>query len=476
MIEVTMTNTESQITLDRLLEDDNARVLVRGATVLSMDDGVGDFARGDILVQGSTIEAVGADLADAASDGQELVVDASRHIAIPGLQDGHRHCWQSQFRRLIPDVDLMAYIELMHLRLGPEYEAEDMYVGTLLAALAALDAGVTTVLDVSHNTRSPEHADAVIRAWKDSGARAVVAPIGPASPATWGASWRDDLARVRAEHCPSDDALVTMRLGAYTRIGPIVTDDLALTRDAVDLADELGIGVTVDAVFGEVASAHLVEMHEAGVLRPGITYIHCQSLTDAAWSAIADSGGSVVLASTSDAQLRCEDSVPPIQDALDRGLRPALSVDVECCLTSDLFTQMQVTLNAQRMLSGRARHEGHDHVPPALSLRDVLELATVAGARANGVERHTGSLTPGKQADVVLIRNDDVNNMPFNNAVGTVVLGADARNVDAVLVGGRPRKWDGRLVGVDVEAVGRMAVASRDRLLERIGYELDVVG
>jgi cytosine/adenosine deaminase-related metal-dependent hydrolase len=471
-----MTDTNSQITLERLLEDDDARVLVRGATVLSMDREVGDFARGDVLIEGSAIAAVGADLSDAAADGQAVVVDASDHIAIPGLQDGHRHSWQSQFRRLIPDVDLMAYIELMHLRLAPEYQAQDMYIGSLLAALAALDAGVTTVLDVSHNMRSPEHADAVIRAWKESGARAVVALTGPASPAAWGASWRDDLARVRSEQCPSDDALVTMRLGCYTRIGPIVTDDLALTRDTVDLADELGIGVTVDAVFGEPSSAHLVEMHETGVMRPGITYIHCQSLSDAAWAAIADSGGSVVLASTSDAQLRCEDSVPPIQDALDHGLRPALSVDVECCLTSDLFTQMQATLSAQRMMSGRAQHEGHDHVPPPLSLREVLELATIAGARANGLERRAGSLTPGKQADVVLIRNDDVNNMPFNNAVGTVVLGADARNVDTVLVGGRPRKWDGRLVGVDLDAVRRLAVASRDRLLERVGYELDVVG
>ena len=203
------------------------------------------------------------------------------------------------------------------------------------------------------------------------------------------------------------------------------------------------------------------------VLGPEVTLIHCQSLGEEAWRVIADSGCRVVLASTSDAQLGCEEGVPPIQEALDVGIVPALSVDVECCLTSDLFTQMQVTLNVQRMHCAQHRHRGEE-APDPIPVRRALECATIAGAAANGVDAVTGSLTPGKQADIVLIGAEDLNNMPLNDAVATVVLGADSGNVDKVFVGGRPRKW-GEVLGVDLPALRREVNASRDFLLERVG-------
>jgi cytosine/adenosine deaminase-related metal-dependent hydrolase len=468
--------THDQGVLDRLTAQDrtDARVLIRGASVVSMDPTVGDLARGDILLAGGKIEAVAPDLAEAAADGQAIEVDATGTIAIPGLQDTHRHSWQAQMRRLRPDGDLGGYIELLHFRIGPAYQPEDVYVGNLLAAVGALDAGVTCMLDFSHLTLAPSYSDAAIRGLRDAGIRGVFVSGPPVSGD--GVAWYRDLRRLRAEQLPSDEDLVTMRMGAYSTIGEIVQPPKGLSPDNLRLAGELGVKVTVDAVFGANAGAEIEALGAAGELHDGITFIHCQSIGEPAWRAIASSGASVALAVTSDALLGCEEAVPPIQQAIDFGIAPGLSVDVECCLTSDMFSQMQATLTIQRMLAYQWHH-AHGAPPDALRLlraRDVLEYATVAGARANGVGHVAGSLTPGKAADIVLVRADDIGNMPLNNAVATVVLGADTRHVDTVFVQGRPRKWRGRLVDVDREALLRKVTASRDAVLERAGYDLDV--
>jgi cytosine/adenosine deaminase-related metal-dependent hydrolase len=450
---------------DRMIAaDGRGRVLIKGAAIVSMDPTIGDLARGDILLEGDKIEAVGEDLSDA-DNGEALVLEAEGSVAIPGLQDAHRHSWQTQMRRALPDATLLEYVEMMHGGIGPSYRPEDMYLGNRLAALTALDQGITTVLDISHNRRTHEHLTEALRAWQDSGIRSVFVPTQPML-GDWDGQWREDMRRLREGELASDDGLVTLRLGCNAGVHPeIVVGDLKLSSDTAAFARQLEIGLSCDAVFGELAAQHMLELaRDGGVLGPDVTLIHCQSIGAEAWRAIADAGCRVVLASTSDAQLRCEEGVPPIQDALDVGITPALSVDVECCLSSDLFTQMQVTLNVQRMHAAQREHRGEAEVPEPISVRQALECATIAGAAANGVDRVSGSLTPGKQADIVLIGAEDLNNMPLNDAVATVVLGADSSNVDKVFVAGRPRKW-GSVLGVDLGALRAEVTASRDFLL-----------
>jgi cytosine/adenosine deaminase-related metal-dependent hydrolase len=453
---------------------DGRRLLIRGGTIVSMDPAIGDLATGDLLIEGNHIEAVAPDLSEAAGDGQALVMDATGMIAIPGLQDTHRHSWQTQMRRLLPDANLGEYIELLHLRLGPAYRPEDMYIGNRLAAVAALDAGITCVLDLSHNRRTRAHADEAIRAWADSGIRTVFAPTRPIA-GDWDGLWREDLVRLRESVFASDDQLMRLRVGVNARAVPdLVVGDLALSADTAALARGLGVGITADAVFGKFASDHLEELTAEGVLGPDVTFIHCTGISEAAWQGVAESGARVALAVTSDAQLGCEDGLPPIQRALDLGITPAMSIDVEPCLSTDMFTQMQVALNIQRLFSAQRHHHGDAHAPAPISVRDVLTFATSAGATANGVDDVSGTLTPGKQADVVLINAEAPNNIPLNNAIGTVVLGADSRNVEVVLVAGRPRKWAGALVDCDLAELTRQATESRDYLLRTVGYELDV--
>jgi cytosine/adenosine deaminase-related metal-dependent hydrolase len=447
----------------------NGRVLIKGAAVVSMDREVGNLERGDILIHGSAIEAVATDLSDSIGAGGALVIEAAGCIAIPGLQDAHRHAWQTQIRRLLGDRDLEDYLTTTHFGIAPHYRPEDIYIANRVAGLTAIDQGITTILDFSHNCRTADHTSAALDAWKDTGTRTVFVPVQPVAGRWSDTEWREHLQMLRQGELSSGNGLVGLRMGVYTRSVPDVIDgDIALNADNAAFARELGLGITCDAVNGHLSGLHIEELAEQGVLGPDMTFIHCQTIGESAWRALVDAGCKVTLAATSDAQLGCEEAVPPIQQALDHGVVPALSVDVECSLSSDLFTQMRVVLNIQRMQTYRRRHLGEIEVAKPISVHDALEYATIAGARANGVDECTGSLTPGKQADLVLIRADDVNNMPLNDAVATVVLGTDTHNVDKVFVAGRPKKWNRRLLDVDPQTLNRALTTSRDYLLEKV--------
>ncbi|WP_230540497.1 amidohydrolase family protein [Salinispora arenicola] len=202
-----------------------------------------------------------------------------------------------------------------------------------------------------------------------------------------------------------------------------------------------------------------------GLLNPDLTLIHATGLTPDAWRAMGDAGVTVSLAPTSDAQIGLETAVPAIDEALGVGIRPGLSIDVEVALASDMFTQMRALHAIQRMRAVHGAY-GTDTVPHRITTRDVLDFATLQGARTNGLGDVTGSLTPGKQADLLVVNAGDVNTMPLNDAVGTLVLGADARNIETVVVAGRVRKADGRLVGVDVDTLRGEVTASRDASLK----------
>jgi len=147
---------------------------------------------------------------------------------------------------------------------------------------------------------------------------------------------------------------------------------------------------------------------------------------------------------------------------------------------NDMFTQMRLALSLQRGFLGdhEAKPEAtfqklvqvdQDSAPPDkfISARDALDFVTVQGARANGLLNKTGSLTPGKEADIVLLRKDRINVMPINDPVGAIVLAMDTGNVDSVFVGGIARKRNGQLVGVDLKRVADEAIKSREYLLSK---------
>jgi cytosine/adenosine deaminase-related metal-dependent hydrolase len=242
---------------------------------------------------------------------------------------------------------------------------------------------------------------------------------------------------------------------------------LAYGPDLARIADNLDIGVSLDVMFGAGASEAIVRWEKEGLLNPRMTSIHSTALSAEAWRAMGAAGVTVALAPTSDAQIGLEDAIPPVDEALAAAIRPGLSIDVEVALASDMFTQMRALLAIQRMRAANAAYRTDTEIR-RITTRDVLDFATLQGARTNGLESVTGSLTPGKQADLLVVRAEDVNNMPLNDAVGTLVLGTDARNVDKVFVAGVPRKWTGGLLDVDIHELRQQVHASRDAVLERV--------
>jgi 5-methylthioadenosine/S-adenosylhomocysteine deaminase len=445
--------------LDRVGPRD--RILLRGATVVTVDPAIGDFDQGDVLVRGKRIEAVGADLSDAAGDA--IVIELGGMIVMPGLVDGHRHCWQNQFRRIIPDADLSEYVKTLHGDFAVEYRPHDLYVGNFLTMLTLLDAGVTCITDCSHNLRTRAHADTVFKSYADSGIRAVHAG-GPSNTGVWEEHLPQDLIRVRDQYCSAADSLTSVRMFIDMRRPMPVPDLFAFAR-------EHGFSITMDAIMGQRCD-EIVELGYAGLLGPDLTLIHCNDMPEEGWRLIADAGTKITLATTSEQQLGLGSGVPVIQAALDHGIRPCLSGDVEVCLAGDMFTQMRTTVTTQRMLAKARKFRGENDAPALISHRDVLEFTTRYAADAVGLGDQIGTLTPGKYADLLCIRAEDINNMPVNHAIGTIVLATESRNIDMVFVAGRPKKWQGRLVGQDIDALRTMVRDSRDYIASRVGFDI----
>lgn len=442
------------------------RVLLSKACVISMDPKVGDFVTADVLIDGDTISQVGANLGGGPDD-SVIVIDATDTILIPGLIDTHRHMWQGQLRRMVPNVDVAGYLGLRNA-FAIKYRPHDQYAGTLTNAYGALNTGVTTLLDLSHNTRSSAHADAGVDALEESGLRAVFA-YAPPEAGEWDQQWPDDLARIQAERFAGSDGMLSLRMAQRC-----FSDVDNLTAERIEIARSLGIGMTVDPVAWDESTERILELAEAGFLGPDLDFVHCSDLSDEAWRAMGEAGVKVSLSPFVDEILGFDthaDRLPTVQRALDVGISPGLSVDIETTVPGEVFTQMRSLLAVQRM---RAALGNPAMGRPQLTARDVLAMATIHGAETIGLETICGSLTPGKKADLVMIDQSGPNAFPLNNAYGAVVMGADTSSVRFVMVSGVVKKWGDTLVGVDVAGVRKTVEDSRSYLLEQVGYEPDL--
>ena len=416
-----------------------SRILLKGGCVLSLDAKVGDFDVADVLIDGSRIAEVRPNITADAE-----VIDATNTIVMPGFVDTHRHMWQGALRNILPNGLLSDYGRDITGTARSVMRPEDARIGNLVSALGAINAGVTTVLDWSHIGNTPAHADACIDGLRESGIRAVYGYSGNGA----------ELRRLRTQRFSSADQLLTLAYATGADPGA-----WSVARD-VGASISLHAGGTLDGV--------------ATVMGPDVTYIHCTTFTEQAWARVANSGGHVSLAAP--IEMEMGHGIPPIQPALDRGIRPSLSVDVETQMPADFFTQMRAVFTLQRMQALARRRAGEANAPQLLTVRDVVEFATVAGARANRLDAKIGTLTPGKEADVIMLRMDAINVLPANNAYGAIVLGMDTSNVDTVFIGGTVRKRGGRLVGVDLARVGREAQASRDFIVSRAGWRRTLLG
>ena len=440
------------------------RTLVRGGQILSMDKAIGDLPRGDVLIEDDHIVAVEPQI-----DADAEVIDATGKIVIPGFVDTHRHTWEAAIRGSAPNATLDDYFVEILDTFAPLYDAEDVYASNLAGTLECLNAGITTLVDWSHINNTPDHPDAAIQALKETGIRAQYA-YGSANTSLADYWFESKLAipgadvrRIRDAYFASDNSRLTM--GLATR-GPGFCQE-EVVRSEWALARELGIPITVHVAMGRLAGRFgmVKQLSDLGLLGPDTTYIHCCYFSDEEWQLVADSGGTISIAPQIEAQMG--HGWPPVMKAIEYGLRPSLSIDVVTTAPGDMFTQMRSAFGTERARVNAVSWQANENVPDTmLTARQMLEMATINGAHVAGVEDRTGSLTPGKKADLVLIDAGAINVAPVLDPVAAVTLSADVSNVDTVIVDGVVRKRGGKLVA-DTDAARLLVEAASQRLVSR---------
>jgi cytosine/adenosine deaminase-related metal-dependent hydrolase len=433
------------------------RILIKGAVVLTLDRQIGDFAQADILVEDGKIREVRPDIAvpgDAVA-----VVDAANHIVIPGFIDTHSHSYQGLLRGVLASGLLNPdYNRDVQTTLTPAYQAADAYAGMLVTALGMIDAGTTAMVDISQVSHTPEHSDALIRALQETGMRAVYSYHRGAGPAS---QFPQDIKRLQRTYFNTKDQLLTLALTGN------------LTAPMHTLAREVGVPV-VQHLVGNNLTVPLQALARAGLLRPGDEYIHCLGIDDEGWRLIKDTGGRVSLCAPID--MTMGHGTPAIQEALDHGFRPSLSSDHGVTITQDFFTLMRTTSTFQRLQVLQRGRKGEQNLPALLTCRDMLEFATIEGARCANIDSKVGTLAPGKDADIVMLRADRLDVWPLNNAAGAVVNLMNPRHVEAVFIAGKVKKWRGNLVGIDMARVLRLIQESRDGVMRRANYQVNLLG
>jgi cytosine/adenosine deaminase-related metal-dependent hydrolase/NAD(P)-dependent dehydrogenase (short-subunit alcohol dehydrogenase family) len=423
-----------------------------------MDPEVGEIPNGDVLVEDGVIVEIGRGLE--VGDAEE--VDASGMIVMPGFVDTHRHTWQTPVRGVLPSCTLDHYFAVMLGSVGGHYRPEDVHIGDYAGSLEALNAGVTTLLDWSHISNTPDHSDAAIQGLKDAGIRAVYAHGMPTGGEWWSFSeleHPEDIRRIRDTYFSSDDGLLTLAMAARQP----GNSNFDVAKHDWALARELGILISVH-VGMRLHNLHynpVKDMHDLGLMGPDVCYIHMTDLTDQELDWIAETGGKASIAPY--VEMLMGHGPPPTGKLVARGVRPSLSVDVVSSVPGEMFTQMRTALAYDRICEFTDTPD--EAFAPALSHRDVLEFATIDGARACGLDDRTGSLAPGKQADIVLLQTEAINTAPMVDPLGTIVVFSDTSNVDSVFVAGNAVKRNGQLVGHDLKSVFRKLDESRNHIL-----------
>src|SRR3954447_13004482 len=451
------------------------RMLIRNGIVLTQDPSLGELPRADVLVEGDTIAAVGPNLSAERAE----VIDAEGDIVIPGFIDTHRHTWETSIRTCAPDYTLGAYFAGILDKFAPHYRPDDVYAGNLWGALECANAGITTLVDWSHIMNTPDHSDAAIRGLQESGIRSVFAfGFGNTSLQDWwfGPDYAgsvlkidgDVAHRLRKQYFNSDDNLITMALA--TRGTNFCREEVV--RYEWELAKELGLNITVHVAmyrFG-YTKMQLRRLEELGLLYPNTTYIHASHLLEDEWAMVRDSGSNVSYAPQ--IELQMGHGWAQAVTALDYGVPIGLSSDVATTAPSDQFTQMRSIFASERArrfeIAWDENLEWNEPESKLITSRHVLEMATIGGARVAGVDDRTGSLTPGKKADIVIIDGSAVNVAPIIDPVGAVVCAADVSNVRTVIVDGEILKDDFRLK-VPLDGPRKAVEESRDYLVSKFG-------
>ncbi|HVB45816.1 MAG TPA: amidohydrolase family protein [Streptosporangiaceae bacterium] len=437
-------------------------VVFRNATVLTMDDAHRVLRGADVLIEGERISAVGPGL-QVPEGTQEI--DAAGGIVMPGMIDTHRHMWQTAMRGYGADWTLTQYFVWNYLQWGKSFRPQDIHAGNLLSAIEAIDAGVTTTVDWSHNLHTIDHAEAAVDALAEVPGRFVLAYGNiQAAPWEWSATpeFRDFVSR---RFSGSNDMLGFQLAFDVPPASPDFPE-----KAAFEVARELDVPVTTHAGVWKVTTDEGIRlMHEHGFMNERTIYVHAATLSPDSYHRIAATGGSASLSTESEQS--AGQGYPPTWKLREHGIGVSLSMDTSVWWSADLFSAMRATLSADRAREHLEAHNRDETVTHhKLRAEQVVDWATRGGAKALGLDSLTGSLEAGKKADVVLIKNDNSPVMfPLLNPYGHVVFQAQRGDVHTVVVNGRVVKYDHKLVGSDL-------AKARQEIEQTVEYLRGVLG
>ena len=438
-------------------------IVFRNGTVITMDAGRRVLRAADVLVEGERISAVGPSLE--VPDGT-VEIDASRGIVMPGMVDTHRHMWQTAMRAYGADWTLTQYFVWNYLNYGKLFRPEDIYAGNLLSGIESLYSGVTTTVDWSHNLQTVDHAEAAVDALEEVPGRFVLAYGNiQAAPWEWSAQpeFRDFVAR---RLTPGNDML------GFQMAFDVTGDPAFPERAAFEVARELGAAVTTHAgVWGATSDVGVQQMTDNGFADERTVYVHAATLSEDSYQRIAATGGSVSVSTESEQS--CGQGYPPTWLLRNHDIPVSLSMDTSVWWSADLFSAMRSTLGADRSREHLEAHtKGRTCTNCTLRADQVVEWATLGGAKALGLQDSVGSIEVGKMADLLLIKNDDSPVMfPLLNPYGHVVFQAQRGDVHTVVVNGRVVKHAHRLVDTDLEKARQIVGATVEYLQSQLGEQ-----
>ncbi|MET4219280.1 cytosine/adenosine deaminase-related metal-dependent hydrolase [Bradyrhizobium sp. LB14.3] len=453
------------------------RTLIKSAVIISMDDAIGDFSTGDVLIERNRIVDVRPSIDVGSSAAETEIVDGTGRIVIPGLINAHMHTWQTALRGYAANWTLLEYFRRMHAGLATVFRPEDIYIATLVGALNQINCGTTTLVDWCHNNPTPDHTDAAVRGLIESGIRAAFFHGSPKPEPKPGERHfsevphpRREVERLLAGPLTDRDGLVTLGLAI---LGPHYST-LDVAMHDFRMARELKLIASMHQGGGPAKTPDGWEkLIEAGLVGAGINIVHGNDLPDGLLDRMVDLG--VSFSVTPENEMIQGHGFPITGRLLKRGVRPTIGIDLESVLAGDLFSAARVALSTQRSLDNAESRKVNGTIPATTTIpvREALRWITTEGARMLGRENQIGSLTPGKLADLVIINASDLNLVPVHDPVAAVVMQTSLANIEAVMIGGVWKKRNGRLLADGLEAKKELLVQSGRRLvhdIERQGH------
>ena len=441
------------------------KILLKGGCLITMDNKIGQIDRGDLLIEGNKI----INIAEEIKVDDAEIISAENMIVMPGIIDSHIHTWQTGIRGIAGDWTMGQYLRGMHANLATGFKPEDIYLGNLAGALTQINGGVTTLFDWSHNNPTPDHTDAAIDGLIESGVRAVFGHGSPKPDPKEGQKHfsevphpANEIKRLREGRLSQDDALVTLGmciLGPHYSTYDVTHQDILLAREY-----NLLVSAHMSGGFNRLVPDGVYRMRDDKLLGPKLNIVHGNDLSDDELKILIDGG--VKMTITPEVEIQMGFGDPITGKVIKFGGKPSIGVDVESNISGDMFNVMRIALQIQRMIDNKPFADAHKPIESlSIAPSQALEWATINGAQMMGMEHKIGSLTPGKQADIILIRSDDLNLRPVNDPVNAVVFYANASNIDSVYIAGELKKKNGHLIYTNLSTIMEKLEVSGARIL-----------